>query len=102
MKPICVFGSRIVRKQALPELVECHFINSSATRFLTYVEKHTNRHELVGVPFRDTESTHVKRSVRVPFMLNSNEWHFDTDILIQFHEAELRIVEKPIPTYYGD
>ena len=38
----------------------------------------------------------------VPFMLNSNEWHFDTDILIQFHEAGLRIVEKPIPTYYGD
>ena len=35
-------------------------------------------------------------------MLNSNEWHFDTDILIQFHEAGLRIVERPIPTYYGD
>lgn len=39
---------------------------------------------------------------RVPFMLNSNEWHFDTNILIQFHEAGLRIVERPIPTYYGD
>lgn len=39
---------------------------------------------------------------RVPFMLNSSEWHFDTDILIQFHEAGLRIVERPIPTYYGD
>jgi glycosyltransferase involved in cell wall biosynthesis len=39
---------------------------------------------------------------RVPFLLNSNEWHFDTDVLIQFHEAGLRIVERPIPTYYGD
>ena len=39
---------------------------------------------------------------KVPFMLNSNEWHFDTNILIQFHEAGLRIVERPIPTYYGD
>jgi glycosyltransferase involved in cell wall biosynthesis/precorrin-6B methylase 2 len=39
---------------------------------------------------------------RIPFMLNSNEWHFDTDILIQFQEAGLRIVERPIPTYYGD
>lgn len=39
---------------------------------------------------------------RVPFLLNSNEWHFDTDILIQFKEAGLRIVERPIPTYYGD
>ena len=35
-------------------------------------------------------------------MQNSNEWHFDTDILIQFHEAGLRICERPIPTYYGD
>ncbi|MEW6125711.1 MAG: bifunctional glycosyltransferase/class I SAM-dependent methyltransferase [Acidobacteriota bacterium] len=39
---------------------------------------------------------------RIPFMLNSNEWHFDTDILIQFKEAGLRIAERPIPTYYGD
>ncbi len=39
---------------------------------------------------------------KIPFMLNSNEWHFDTDILIQFQEAGLRIVERPIPTYYGD
>ncbi len=39
---------------------------------------------------------------KVPFMQNSNEWHFDTDILIQFHEAGLRICERPIPTYYGD
>jgi 2-polyprenyl-3-methyl-5-hydroxy-6-metoxy-1,4-benzoquinol methylase len=39
---------------------------------------------------------------RIPFHQNSNEWHFDTDILIQFHEAGLRIYERPIPTYYGD
>jgi len=39
---------------------------------------------------------------KVPFMLNSDEWHFDTNILIQFHEAGMRIVERPIPTYYGD
>jgi glycosyltransferase involved in cell wall biosynthesis len=38
----------------------------------------------------------------IPFMLNSNDWHFDTDIIIQFHEAGLRIKELPIPTYYGD
>ena len=39
---------------------------------------------------------------QIPFLQNSNEWHFDTDILIQFHEAGLRICERPIPTYYGD
>lgn len=39
---------------------------------------------------------------KLPFMENSNEWHFDTEILFQFHAAGMRIVERPIPTYYGD
>jgi glycosyltransferase involved in cell wall biosynthesis len=39
---------------------------------------------------------------QLPFHLNSNEWHFDSEILIQYKEAGLRIVERPIPTYYGD
>jgi|APCry1669188910_1035180.scaffolds.fasta_scaffold14455_2 glycosyltransferase involved in cell wall biosynthesis len=38
----------------------------------------------------------------VPFDLNSNEFHFDTEIIIQFLLAGLRISELPIPTYYGD
>ena len=32
----------------------------------------------------------------------SDDWHFDTDIIIQFKEKGLKIMEKPIPTYYGD
>jgi hypothetical protein len=39
---------------------------------------------------------------RIPFELNSNDFHFDTDIIIQAHFANLRIVEIPIPTYYGN
>lgn len=39
---------------------------------------------------------------RLPFLANSDDWHFDTEILIQFKEAGLRIAERPIPTYYGD
>ena len=39
---------------------------------------------------------------RVPFALNTNDFHFDTEIIIQFLLAGLRIVERPIPTYYGD
>jgi glycosyltransferase involved in cell wall biosynthesis len=38
---------------------------------------------------------------RVPFRLNSNEFHFDTEIIIQLLNARQRIVELPIPTYYG-
>jgi glycosyltransferase involved in cell wall biosynthesis len=39
---------------------------------------------------------------RVPFSLNTNDFHFDTEIIVQFVLAGLRIVERPIPTYYGD
>ncbi len=38
----------------------------------------------------------------IPFAHNTNDFHFDTEIIIQFVLAGLRIVERPIPTYYGD
>jgi glycosyltransferase involved in cell wall biosynthesis len=39
---------------------------------------------------------------RIPFDLNTNDFHFDTEIIIQLVLAEARIHEVPIPTYYGD
>lgn len=39
---------------------------------------------------------------RVPFTYNSNDFHFDAEIILQFHAAGLGIREVPIPTYYGD
>jgi glycosyltransferase involved in cell wall biosynthesis len=39
---------------------------------------------------------------QVPFHRNTHEFHFDTQIIIQFHAASLRIAELPIPTHYGD
>ena len=39
---------------------------------------------------------------RVPFELNTNEFHFDTEILYQAFHAGVRIEEFPIPTHYGD
>jgi glycosyltransferase involved in cell wall biosynthesis len=38
----------------------------------------------------------------IPFRLNSNQFHFDTEIIIQLLNAGQRILELPIPTYYGD
>lgn len=45
-------------------------------------------------------STSFLRSI--PFWDNSNEWHFDTEILLQAEAKKARIYELPIPTYYGD
>jgi glycosyltransferase involved in cell wall biosynthesis len=38
----------------------------------------------------------------IPFRYNSDDFHFDAEIIIQFHESGYRIKEVPIPTYYGD
>ena len=39
---------------------------------------------------------------QIPFGYNSNAFHFDTEIIIQLLLAGFRIVEVPIPTYYGE
>ena len=39
---------------------------------------------------------------KIPFELCADDYHFDTDIVIQLHIKKLRIAEMPIPTYYGD
>jgi len=39
---------------------------------------------------------------RTQYLLNSNDFHFDTEIIIQLLNLGARIVELPIPTYYGD
>jgi len=38
----------------------------------------------------------------IPFESNSNGFNFDTQIIIQLIDQGKRIVEVPIPTYYGD
>jgi glycosyltransferase involved in cell wall biosynthesis len=39
---------------------------------------------------------------KIPFERNTNDFHFDTEIIIQILLAGLRLQERPIPTFYGD
>jgi len=39
---------------------------------------------------------------QLPFERNSNAFHFDTEIIIQLVLKKFRILELPIPTFYGD
>jgi glycosyltransferase involved in cell wall biosynthesis len=39
---------------------------------------------------------------QIPFQSFTNTWHFDTQIILALAERNMRIVERPIPTYYGD
>ena len=43
----------------------------------------------------------VKALSQIPFEANSEEFHFDTQIIIQLKAGGFRIKEVPIPTYYG-
>ena len=38
----------------------------------------------------------------IPFELDSDDFHFDTEILIQLIGTGRKIVEVPVPTFYGD
>jgi len=39
---------------------------------------------------------------KLPLDRCSDEWHFDTEIIIHLLAAGYRVTETPIPTYYGD
>ena len=39
---------------------------------------------------------------RIPFEENSDGFDFDTEVLLQLLDSGSRIVEVPVPTYYGD
>jgi glycosyltransferase involved in cell wall biosynthesis len=61
---------------------------------------------LLGTKFTEFHSGYRIYSTRalrqLAFLINSNDFHFDTEIILQLLNAKQRIIELPIPTYYGD
>jgi glycosyltransferase involved in cell wall biosynthesis len=94
-----VFGSRMMQRGALKGGMPMY--KYLGNKFLTFLENF-----LLGMKLTEFHSgyrlysTHALK--KIPFNLNTNDFHFDTDIIVQFKEAGLKIVERPIPTYYGD
>ena len=95
-----VFGSRMLfpgaaRKGGMP------FYKLIGNKILTRVEN-----LLLGTKYSEFHSGYriyaVNALRQIPFDLNTNDFHFDTEIIIQFVAKGLTIVEYPIPTYYGD
>jgi glycosyltransferase involved in cell wall biosynthesis/SAM-dependent methyltransferase len=94
------FGSRIMRQgAALAGGMPVY--KFAGNKILSWIE---NR--MLGTHLTEFHSGYRIYSVtalkNIPFDLNTNDFHFDTEIIIQFVLAGLRIVELPIPTYYGD
>jgi len=44
----------------------------------------------------------IKNLTKINFHLNTNDYHFDTEIIIQFILHNFKIGEHAIPTYYGN
>jgi len=95
-----VFGSRMMdpggaRRGGMP------LYKYVGNRILTAIE---NR--LLGAELSEFHSGY--RAYRmsalrdVPFQYNTNDFHFDTEIIVQLLARGREIVEVPIPTYYGD
>jgi glycosyltransferase involved in cell wall biosynthesis len=95
-----VFGSRMLdpggaRRGGMPRY---KFVGN---RILTAMEN-----AVAGASLSEWHSGYRAYSVaalkEIPFHRNDDGFNFDTQVIVQFIEANKRIVEIPIPTYYGD
>ena len=95
-----VLGSRMMIKGAARE-GGMPFYKYVGNKILTHFENH-----MLGTDLKEFHSGYraysVKALSRLPFEDNSDGFDFDTQIIIQLVDAGKRIVEIPIPTYYGD
>lgn len=95
-----VLGSRMIRRGKAREggMPYCTYAGNAA---LTAIE---NR--LGGMNLAEFHSGYrayrVEFLKNIPFWENSDERHFDTQILFQARQADARIAEIPIPAHCGD
>ena len=95
-----VFGSRMLRKGAA-RVGGMPLYKYVGNRILTTIENRLLRSSLSE--FHSGYRVYSTAALRrIPFHLNTNVFHFDTEIIIQLMIAGMRIAEVPIPTYYGD
>jgi 2-polyprenyl-3-methyl-5-hydroxy-6-metoxy-1,4-benzoquinol methylase len=95
-----VFGSRMLEKGAARR-GGMPYYKYIGNRILTRFEN-----SVLGMNLSEFHSGYRIYSVaalkKIPFEANSDDFHFDTQIIVQLNAAGLRIKEIPIPTYYGE
>lgn len=95
-----VFGSRMMRRgEALKGgMPRYKYVGN---RILT-----TLQNASLGMNLTEFHSGYRAYSVAalraIPFEGNTHDFNFDTQIIVQLHDTGRKILEVPIPTYYGD
>jgi glycosyltransferase involved in cell wall biosynthesis len=96
-----VFGSRMMRDYGGPLKGGMPFYKYAGNRILSSFENRA-----LGLHLTEFHSgyraysLHALRSI--DFARMTDDFHFDTEIIIKLHHQNFRIREVPIPTYYGE
>lgn len=96
-----VFGSRMMPHYGGPLKGGMPIYKLVGNRILTYLENYS-----LGLHFSEFHSGYRAYSLaalrRIDMTMMTNDFHFDTQIIIKLHHQGFRIKEIPIPTYYGN
>ena len=96
-----VFGSRMMKDFGGPRKGGMPLYKYAGNRILTVYENRA-----LGMNLTEFHSGYRAYSMQalkqIDFSHMTNDFHFDTEIIIKLHHQGFRIHEVPIPTYYGD
>jgi len=96
-----VFGSRMMKDFGGPLKGGMPLYKYFGNRLLTKFENHA-----LGLNLTEFHSGYRAYNVHALAQIKldklTNDFHFDTEIIIKLHHQNFRIVEVPIPTFYGD
>src|ERR1700722_3950858 len=96
-----VFGSRMMRDYGGPLKGGMPLYKYAGNRVLTMFENRA-----LGMSLTEFHSGYraynLKALEKIDFSQMTNDFHFDTEIIIKLNHQRYKIKEIPVPTYYGD
>lgn len=95
-----VFGSRMMRDYGGPLKGGMPLYKYAGNRILTYFENRALAMHLTEF-HSGYRAYSLHALAKIDFTHMTNDFHFDTEIIIKLNHQGFRIREVPIPTYYG-
>jgi glycosyltransferase involved in cell wall biosynthesis len=96
-----VFGSRMMKDFGGPLKGGMPFYKYAGNKLLTAIENRA-----LGLNLTEFHSGYRAYDLhalsQIKFDNMTDDFHFDTEIIIKLHHQNFRILEVPIPTFYGD